>query len=394
LLSRLRRSSIFAVPIAVTAAVLGLAACGSDAGGADENASTVINQTFSGKKEVKSGKLDMNVTAKLEGSGAAAALDEPVSLKLAGPFQSRGNEALPEVDLDLSVSGGGQTFTAGALTTGEAAFISYQGTDYRVPESQFKRYKRRIEADARDNKKQDNSFDFARLGINPRDWIENPKNEGTEEVGGADTIHVSAGVDVGAFVDDLDNLLGRASSLGVKNQQLPTNLTEAQKTQIEKAIQDVRFDMWTGEQDKILRRIEVEFGFELPKALQQDAQGVERGNVKLALEIADVNKEQDIKPPSDARPLSELQNTLGVGGALGGLGGSSGSGSGSSGGSSGGGSGSGSGSSGGGSGAGTDLGSGGGQSNIDPKRSQRYLDCLTAAKKPADIEKCAAILEK
>ena len=85
--------------------------------------------------------------------------------------------------------------------------------------------------------------------------------------------------------------------------------------------------MWTGEDDKILRRVEVEFGFELPKDLQQDAQGVESGNIKLALEIADVNKEQDIKPPSNARPLSELQSTLGVGGALGGLGGSSGGGS-------------------------------------------------------------------
>jgi len=381
---------------ALCAAVLGLAACGGDGGGADENATTVISQTFSGKKEVKSGKLNMNVTAKLEGTGAAAALNEPVSLKLAGPFQSRGNDALPEVDLDLSVSGGGQTFTAGALTTGDAAFISYQGTDYRVPEGQFRRYKRRIEQDARRNKEQSNSFDFAKLGINPRDWIKDPKNEGTEEVGGAQTIHVSAGVDVGAFVDDLDNLLGRAASLGVRNQQLPTKLSEKQKTQIEKAIQDVRFDMWTGEKDKILRRVEVEFGFKLPKDLQQDAQGVQSGNIKLALEIADVNKEQEIKAPSNARPLSELQSTLGVGGALGGLGGSSGGGS-SGGGSSSGGSSSGGSSSGGGSGssgAGTDLGSGGGQSNIDPERSQKYLDCLTAAKKPADIEACAKILEK
>ena len=385
---------MLAVPIAVIAAVLGLVACGSDGGGADENASQVIKDTFNGKKQVKSGKLDMNVTAKLEGSGAAAALNEPVTLKLAGPFQSRGNDALPEVDLDLSVSGGGQTFTAGALTTGDAAFISYQGTDYRVPEGQFQRYKRQIERDARRNKERDNSFDFARLGINPADWIENPKNEGTEEVGGAQTIHVSADVDVNAFVDDLDNVLGRAASLGVRNRQLPTNLSDRQKNQIEKAIQDVRFDMWTGEDDKILRRVEVEFGFVLPKDLQQDAQGVERGNIKMALEIADVNKEQDIKAPSDARPLSELQSTLGVGGALGGLGGSSGGDSGSSG--SGSSSGGGSGSSGGGSssGGGTDLGSGGGQSNIDPERSQKYLDCLTKAKKPADIEECAAILEK
>ena len=379
---------MLAVPAAVAAAVLSLAACGGDGGGSGEDATAVINETFSSKKDVNSGKLDMGVTAKLEGTGAAAQLDEPVSIKLSGPFQSRGNDALPEVDLDLSVSGGGQTFTAGALTTGEAAFISYQGTDYRVPPGQFRRYKRQIEQDARRVKNQGN-FSFAQLGINPREWIENPKNEGTQDVGGAETIHVSAEVDVKAFVNDLDDLLGRAASLGVQNEQLPEELTQRQKDQIEQAIQDVRFDLWTGEQDKVLRRIEVEFGFELPKDLQQDAQGVQRGTVELALEIADVNKEQTITPPRDARPLSELQSALGVA-SLGGSGGGSGGGSSGSGSSPGGSSGSGSS----GGGAGTDLGSGGGGSGVDSKRSQRYLDCLGKAKQPADIEKCAAILEE
>jgi hypothetical protein len=380
---------MLALPAALAVAVLGLAACGGDGGGNGEDATAVINETFSSKKDVNSGKLDMGVTAKLEGTGAAAQLDEPVSIKLSGPFQSRGNDALPEVDLDLSVSGGGQTFTAGALTTGEAAFISYQGTDYRVPASQFRRYKRQIEQDARRDKNQGN-FSFAQLGINPRGWIKNPKNEGTQDVGGAQTIHVSADVDVSAFVNDLDDLLGRAASLGVQNEQLPEELTQRQKDQIEEAIQDVRFDLWTGEEDKVLRRIEVEFGFELPKDLQQDAQGVQRGTVELALEIADVNKEQTITPPRDARPLSELQSALGVA-SLGGSGGGGSSGGGSSGSGSSGGS-SGSGSSGG--GAGTDLGSGGGGSGVDSKRSQRYLDCLGKAKQPADIEKCAAILEE
>ena len=86
---------------------------------------------------------------------------------------------------------------------------------------------------------------------------------------------------------------------------------------------------------------------------------------------------------------------LGLGEGLGGSGGSSG------GGSSGGGS-SGGGSSGGAppaaarrasSGGGTDLGTGGDPS-VNSGRSERYLKCLSDAKRPADIEKCSAILEK
>ena len=392
----LRRLHLFALLAAFVLAGLGLAACGSDSGG-NEDAQQVINETFNGKKKVESGKINMSVTAKLEATGAAAAgLKDPVSLKLSGPFQSRGQDKLPAVDLDLSVAGGGQTFTAGAVTTGDAAFISYQGTDYAVPASQFRRYKRQVERDARNNSNNDNQFDLAQLGVNPRNWIENPKNEGTEDVGGAEAIHVSADVNVSKFVDDVDNLLKKASELGIDNQQqVPTKLTDRQKKQIEDSIQDVRFDLFTGKDDKVLRRIEVEFGFELPKSLSTQAQGVKSGTVKLALEIADLNEDQQITAPKDARPLSELQNQLGLLGGLGGTGGSGSSGSGSSsGGSSGSGSSGGS-SSGGGSGAGgSDLGTGGGSgSGASSKRSQKYLDCLSKAKQPADIEKCAKILE-
>ena len=288
-----RRLHLFALLAALVLAGLGLAACGSDSGG-NEDAQQVINETFNGKKKVESGKINMSVTAKLEATGAAAAgLKDPVSLKLSGPFQSRGQDKLPAVDLDLSVAGGGQTFTAGAITTGDEAFISYQGTDYKVPPSQFRRYKRQVERDARNNSDNNNQFDLAQLGINPRNWIENPKNEGTEDVGGAEVIHISADVNVSAFVDDLDNLLKKASDLGVdQQQQVPTKLTARQKKQIEDSIQDVRFDLFTGKDDKVLRRIEVEFGFELPKSLSTQAQGVKSGTVKLALEIADLNEDQ------------------------------------------------------------------------------------------------------
>jgi uncharacterized membrane protein YgcG len=374
---------------------LGLTACGSSAGGTNESAQQLIDRTFSGEKKVDSGKVNLDLSAKLEATGAASSqLEGPISLKLTGPFQSQGEDKLPEVDFDMTISAGGQKFTAGAVTTNDQAFISYQGTDYRIPQGQFERYKRQVERESRQqNSQQQNQFDLASLGVNPRDWLSNPTKEGEEEVGGAETVHVSADVRIGALLKDLNDLIRRAGRLGLESEQVPQRIPERTMRQIEESVKEAKFDLWTGKDDKIMRRLEIEFSFDFPEELRNQAQGVSGGTVDIKVEVADLNKDQEIKVPKTARPLSELQNQLGLGalglgeGLGGGSGGSSGSGSGgSSGGSSGGGSGSSS-------GGGTDLGTGGDPS-VNSERSERYLKCLSDAKRPADIEKCSAILEK
>jgi hypothetical protein len=404
-LSAVRRSRLPLLLVsALVVLTLGLAACGGDDGGTDESAQQLINQTFSGQKKVDSGKVNLDLSAKLEATGAAASqLEGPISLKLTGPFQSQGENKLPEVDFDMTVSAGGQKFTAGAVTTNDQAFIAYQGTNYRIPQGQFERYKRQVERQSRQqNNEQQNQFDLASLGVNPRDWLQNPTKEGEEDVGGAETIHVSADVRIGALLNDLNDLIRRAGRLGLDNEQVPQRIPERTQRQIEESVKAAQFDLWTGKDDKIMRRLEIEFSFDLPEELQSQAQGVTGGTVDIKVEIAELNEDQEIEVPKKSRPLSELQSQLGVG-ALGlgeGLGGGS-SGSGSSGsGSSGSGS-SGSGSSGGGSSGGgssgssggTDLGTGG-DPDVDSARSERYLECLREAKRPADIEKCSAILEK
>jgi hypothetical protein len=405
-LSALRRSRLpLLLALALVVPTLGVTACGGDeASGTDESAQQLINQTFSGEKKVDSGKVNLNLGAKLEATGAASSqLEGPISLKLTGPFQSQGEDKLPEVDFDMTISAGGQKFTAGAVTTNDKAFIAYQGTEYRIPQDQFERYKRQVERESRQqNKNQQNQFDLASLGVNPRDWLQNPKKEGEEEVGGAETVHVSADVRIGALLKDLNDLIRRAGRLGLESDQVPQRIPERTQRQIEESVKSAQFDLWTGKDDKIMRRLEIEFSFDLPEELRTQAQGVSGGTVDIKVEIAELNEDQEIKVPTKSRPLSELQSQLGVS-ALGlgeGLGsgssgsGSSGSGSGggSSGGSSSGGGSSGSGSSGS-SGGGTDLGTGG-DPNIDSARSERYLKCLSDAKRPADIEKCSAILEK
>jgi uncharacterized membrane protein YgcG len=399
-LSALRRSRLpLLLALVLIVPTLVLAACGSDDGGTDESAQQLIDQTFSGEKKVDSGKVNLDLGAKLEATGAAASqLEGPISLKLTGPFQSQGEDKLPDVDFDMTISAGGQKFTAGAVTTNDQAFIAYQGTEYRIPQDQFERYKRQVERESRQqNKDQQNQFDLASLGVNPRDWLRNPKKEGEEDVGGAKTVHVSADVRIGALLKDVNDLIRRAGRLGLESDQVPQRIPERTQRQIEESVKTAQFDLWTGKDDKIMRRLEIEFSFDLPEELRTQAQGVSGGTVDIKVEIAELNEDQEIEVPKKSRPLSELQSQLGVG-ALGlgeGLGGSS-SGGGSSGGGSGGGSSSGGDSSGGGSSGssgGTDLGTGGDPS-VNSERSERYLRCLSDAKRPADIEKCSAILEK
>jgi hypothetical protein len=253
-----------------------------------------------------------------------------------------------------------------------------------VPGNIYRRYKKSFaEQQKKDQSK--NSLDIAALGIDPQKWLSKPKNEGVESVAGADTIHVSAGIDIAAFLDDLNDLLKRTDQLGLskqQRQQLPTQLSAKSKKQIEDSVKEAKVDVYTGKDDKTLRRLDLHVSFQLPAELKSQTQGLEGGDVNLRLELADLNKTQDISAPANARPWSELQQQLGLSSLSGALGGSSLGGSGSSG----------SGSSSG--GTTNPSSSGSGLSASDRKRTQRYLKCVQKAKTPEDVQVCGNALNK
>jgi len=357
---------------------VGLSACGGG-GGDNADARQVVKQTFNGQKKVDSGKLNLSLTANLHGTGIAASqLKEPIVLKMTGPFQGRGDNQLPAMDLQLSVSGSGQDFQAGAVTTGDKGYLSFQGKDYAVPANVFSQFKTGFEQQQRKDKRS-SQLDLRALGVNPDAWLESPKNEGTEQMGGVETTHVSSDVNVDALLDDVNDLLKRADQLDLSRQQLqqlPKSLSGENRKLIKDSIKQAKVDLWTGKDDKTLRRLDLKLKFDLPAKLRQRSQGLEGGDVDLRLEIADVNKKQDIKAPANPRPWSELQQQFGST-ALGALGGSG----------TGGGSSSGSGSPSGSGSSGSGSSSGGGS-----QRTQKYLTCVQKAKTPADVESCGSIL--
>ena len=259
-------------------------------------------------------------------------------------------------------------FNAGFTSTGDQVFVNFRGTDYVLPDSQFRRLVRQLE---RAQKKDANSKspDLSTLGIEPNNWLKDANDEGTADVGGTETIHISGSVDVPKMLDDFDRLLKQAGKLNLSQQQLnqlPQGIPQSSRDQIQKAIEKADLDIYTGKDDKVLRKLVAKVKFNVPEDLRSQAGGLKSGEINLSLEIADINKPQSIEAPKSAKPLSELQKQLGSSG-FGSLGSQGGSGSSGSSGSSG--------------------------AGVSPEVQKRYLKCVQNAKGTSELNKCSDLLK-
>ena len=348
-------------------ALTGLAACGGDEASESTDVDKLLEDTFSGEKKIESGKFELALKADVKGGGGG--FQGPINVKLGGPFESQGKTTMPKFDVDASFEGAGQSLKAGVMTTGDKAFVNFNGTDYAVSDEVFKQFKTSYEEAAKKGDKENQSLQS--LGLNPRNWLTNAKNAGEEKVGDTDTIKITGDVDVGKLVDDINVALQKAGSLGIQGQaQLPTKLTDEQKEQIKKAVKDLKVEIFTGKEDTILRRMHVSFAV-------SDPTGQEQGNATIDFDVRllDLNEGQEFSEPENPKPFEELAQSLGQLG-LGGLGGLGGGGGGSGGGGS---SGSGGSGSGGGSGSAAQL--------------EEYTKCVEDAGNDLEkAQKCAEIL--
>ena len=346
-------------------ALLAAAVAGCGSGGSSADSGTDVNQllkqTFSGDKKVESGRLDLTLRVDARG-GSSSQLNGPVTLRLTGPFQTQGKGKLPKFAMDASFEGAGQSFRAGLSSTGDKAFVNFQGTDYAVSDQVFQQFRAGYEqAQKEAAQKSGGRQSLATLGIDPRRWLTNARNAGEAKVGDADTIKITGGVDVSKLLDDVNAALAKARSLGVQgSSDLPEKLTDAQKKQAADAIKNVAVEIYTGKDDTTLRRMVVGMDVRDPSG------GGQSGSLRFDLSLLDLNKGQDIKEPSNAKPFDQLLGKLG---GLG-LGGSASGASGSRGGS-----------------------SSSGNGGASAAQLKKYSDCIKAAGSDTQkAQKCADLL--
>jgi hypothetical protein len=305
------------VLFALLICAFGVASCGGDEGG-DVDVDEVLRQTFGEEKDVKSGRLDVSLRLDAEGSPA---LRDPVTARLSGPFASTGTDELPRFNFEASLNAAGQNITAGAISTGEGGFISFQGQAYELSKELYDQFKRGYAEEAKKSDEDGEGVSFKTLGIDPQTWLQDPEYLGEADVGGAETLHISAGIDLPRMLEDVNKILARAEDIqGERARQL----TAEERRQIQESITDAKLELWTGEEDKILRRLNVRLAFDVPEERRERAQGLTKGVIAFDLALGAINEEQKIEAPQDARPLDEL--IQGLQGGNGGNGGSGGGG--------------------------------------------------------------------
>lgn len=374
-MSRLRTLLLFAALAGLSTV---FAACGSDSGSSDESPEAVLKgSTFEG---IESADVDLSVNVDVSGDEGGS-----VDASVSGPFQSKGGNQLPELDLTAKASGsvGGKdiNFDGGIVLVPNKAYVSYEGEDYEVDPTTFSFVQSAIEEAQQKSGAESGTEGATKCQeeaagkFSAEDFVDHLTNEGSADVGGTETTKVSGDLDVGSALEAITELteIPACSSQLQAAGPLPLGELENAQGEIEKALKSAHADVYVGE-DKIIRRLTAEFD------IHPEGSG-EEVKIEVDLSLSGVNEEQEITTPEGAKPLTDLFQKLGINpiellqGAQGGaglgalleqLGGSTG----------------------------TELpGIGGGTGGTGGGSRSEYIECVQGASTPVDLQNCAKKLQ-
>lgn len=298
------RVAAVAALIALGCAVL--SACGTSS--TSSNPNTLLKQTFSGSHQITSGNLNLKVTITPTGSST---LHGPITLNFGGPFQSRGKGKLPQSDFSVSLNAQGASASLGVISTGTTGYVTLQGTSYKLPQATFQKVESNFSQVASTSGAGSGGSTLGKFGIQPLNWLTNPTIIGTENVGGTTTTHIRAGVNIPALVNGISQLLQKASSLGVSGtSKYSAGLSPTQKASASSKIENPTFDVWTGNDDKTMRKLQIGATVPVTGQISSAFGGLSSATLGLSVLYSDLNQPQTINTPSNVQPYTQFQTKL------------------------------------------------------------------------------------
>jgi hypothetical protein len=287
-----------------------LGACGGTDG--DGDVEGLLDRAF--RESIGSADVRIEADVTLDG---LRGFDRPVRLQATGPYIER-KRGLPELDIDvtLGVQGAGQTVQFGLLRADNRAFVKFGGEFYEQSRGGVARANRALSSRGARS-----SGSLRDLGLLPRTWVVAARDEGEETVAGVQTRHVSGSIDVRSLLRDLGDLVERSGRAVASEGDVARPVSSSQLDRLADAVRTASFDVYVGKEDDVIRRFSVRLQVSVPEEDQASTGGLEGGAMRFSIEFSDVNGDQVVKAPANARPISDLTKQLGglsaLGGALG-----------------------------------------------------------------------------
>ena len=297
-----------------------LSSCG---GSSSPNAQSLVNDSFSARSTINSAQVDLALA--VSGSGSSSS-SKPLSLHLSGPFQSNAENKFPSFSLQLRLTASGHALAAGATSTGSALYVQLGGTWFSIPQSTFNTLEQSYAQATQSASTAKARSTFASLGIEPSHWISEPTNAGTATIGGVQTYHLTASVNVPGLLSDVSKLSSSGSSVGLTALPGAGSLSPTAISELGKSVHSAHVDIYTGKSDHILRRLDLTASLTSTPQTKAALGGLASATITLSLQFSGINQPQTISAPSNPKPFSQLLPALQqLTGALGGATGSSGS---------------------------------------------------------------------
>jgi hypothetical protein len=355
--------------VVLVVAALALSACGEDddeGGGGGGPRQTIDAATLDG---IESGNLDLTLAVDVPGKKGG-----DFDLTVSGPFEGGEEGELPRLDFDASAKGsaGGEEldFEGGLVLLPSTAFVNYEGVEYEVDPTTYSFVEPLLNpasAPGQGGEGSESRCEEAVGELPVGSFVDGLRGGETVDVEGTETTKVSGDLDVAGALDvllDLSEEPACRAQLAVAGDLPPRKEIEAARDEIETGIKEGRVDVYVGEDD-IVRRITANLEIEPGR---RSGSGPGRATVHIGLTLSEVNEEQEISAPADAKPLNDLFLKLGInplelldalegeglGDLLEGIGGAA---------------------------------TGGGSA----AKQQRYLRCLGEARTPVDLQRCARL---
>jgi hypothetical protein len=260
-------------------AAIALSGCGA-------KEAAVVKGAFG--QDIKSANIELTMSAK--------SAQETVNVSLAGPYESNGKDKLPSADLALKVEGAGpKTIEGRLISTGDNAFVEYEGETYEVGKDKIAELQKEGAAGGTN---QLSAADIRQLMGTMQDWFPESDTQENADLDGEAVTRVMGKLDLSKALTDLKAL---AAKPGMSGAEPLKQLSGGDIKRIERMVSDPKFTIDVGKSDGKLRRIQA--------SIKVDDKS-DSGTLDFSLRFKDVDKPVTINAPSSGKPIEELGQKL------------------------------------------------------------------------------------